>query len=156
MNMDKFEKKIEKKYGVKSEVLKDLSIRKIKNLKNINTTKLKEQQKFKFIRKPIATIIKGASIGTGVAGCINTIFPNLIPVIGTYVVTSSKIPNKYKLTILTTLASLPVDLSQGYIILGVGATIGAVLYSGYSLVKTSTKNLKIISDRSKAKKINRF
>ena len=100
-------------------------------------------------------IVKGAKLGMGVAGCINTIFPNLIPVIGTYVTTSSNLSSNLKLGILSTLASLPVDLSKGYIVLGIGAATGSLLYSGYQLIKMTTNNLRIITDRSKAKKLNK-
>ena len=39
MNQEKFEKKIQKRYGVDTETLKDLNLSKIKSLENINTSK---------------------------------------------------------------------------------------------------------------------
>lgn len=155
MNKEKFEKKVVKKYGVDSQELKDLSISKIKNLKVKNIEKIKTSKKYKFIKQPLGIIVKGASIGTGVAGCINTAFPDLIPVVGTYITTTSHLDNKAKFAILTFLSSLPADISSNYIILGIGAVLGSVLYSGYKLIKTGTNNLQVINDRGKAKKINR-
>ena len=155
MNKEKFQKKVIKKYGVSSCELETLSVSKIKNLKIHNQEKLKENAKFKFIKKTLGVIIKGATIGTSVAGCINTIFPNLVPVSLTYLTTSSNISNGLKLSILTFLASKPVDSIDGNLILSIGALSGSILYSGYVLVKNTTDNLKILKDKKIAKKINR-
>ena len=155
MNNDKFEKKIAKKYGVNSSELKSLSLRQIKNLQINKKRTLQDNEKFKLVKKPVKAIVKGATIGASVAGVVNTVFPNLVPVAGTYLTTSSSIPNQAKLAILTFLASLPVDLASGYTVLGIGAGIGSLAYSGYKLVKIATNNLKVISDRGKAKKLNR-
>ena len=155
MNKEKFEKKVIKKYGVESLELKDLPISKIKDLRVKNIEKIKKSKKFKFIRKPIGTIVKGVSLGCGVAGCVDTIFPDLVPVVGTYITTTSHLSNEFKLGILTFLASLPANISSSYIVLGIGASLGAVLYSGYKIIKTTSNNLKIVTDRSKAKKLNR-
>ena len=155
MNQQKFEKRIYKKYGVSSDNLKDLSIGKIKNLKNINSKALQEKDKFKIIKKPIKGIVKGATIGMGVAGSINSIFPNLVPVASTYLLTSSNIPEGIKLSLLPAIASLPVDLGSGYVVLGIGALTGVILNTGYQLIKNTTNTLKIVTDRSKAKRINK-
>ena len=136
MDNEKFEKKVAKKYGVNSSELKSLSLKQIKNLQINKKRTLQDNEKFKLIKRPIKTVVKGASLGASVAGVVNTIFPNLIPV-------------------LTFLASLPVDLASGYTVLGIGAGIGSLAYSGYKLVKIATNNLKVISDRGKAKKLNR-
>lgn len=156
MNKEKFEKRVVKRYGVSSEVLKDLSVSKIKNLKINHKYELKEKEKFKLVKKPIKVIAKGAGLGASVAGCVNTLFPNLIPVIGTYITTSSNISSKAKLALLTSLASLPIDLASGYGVIAVGAGLGALTYSGYKLVKIATNHLKIVNDRGKAKKLNRI
>ena len=155
MDNEKFEKKVAKIYGVNSSELKSLSLKQIKNLQINKKRTLQDNEKFKLIKRPIKTVVKGASLGASVAGVVNTIFPNLIPVAGTYLTTSSSIPNQAKLAILTFLASLPVDLASGYTVLGIGAGIGSLAYSGYKLVKIATNNLKVISDRGKAKKLNR-
>ena len=63
MNKEKVEKRLIKRYGVNPNEIKDLSITKIKNLKNINKEKLKQEDKFKVVKKPIGALIKGASIG---------------------------------------------------------------------------------------------
>lgn len=155
MNKEKVEKKISKKYGVNSIEIKDLKIKQIKDLRIKNLEKLKQTKKYKFIKKPIGTIVKGASIGTGVAGFVNTVFPDLVPVIGTYITTTTHLSPEFKLGILSFLSSYPASLSKSYLVLGVGAGLGAVLYSGYNLVKITSSNLKMINDRSKAKKLNR-
>ncbi|MBQ8472680.1 MAG: hypothetical protein IJ501_04175 [Bacilli bacterium] len=155
MNKEKFENKLQSKYRVSRYELENLSISKIKNLKIQNQEKLKENSKFKIIKKPLGIILKGAFIGTSIAGCVNTVFPNLVPVGLTYLTTSSDIPNSLKLGILTFLASKPVDLTDGYIILSIGAVTGSFLYSGYVLVKNTTSSLKILHDKKLAKKLNR-
>lgn len=155
MNKEKFEKKVIKKYGAPSTEIKDLPISKIKDLRVKNIEKIKTTKKYKFVKKPLGTIVKGASIGASVAGCVNTIFPDLVPVVGTYITTTSNLSNEFKLGILTFLSSLPANISSRYIVLGVGASLGTVLYSGFKIVKSTSNNLKIVLDRSKAKKINR-
>ena len=155
MNKEKFEKKVIKKYGVESSEIKDLSISKIKDLRVKNIEKIKTTKKYKFVKKPLGTIIKGAAIGTSISGCVNTIFPDLVPVLGTYITTTSNLNNEFKLGILTFLASLPANISSSYIVLGIGASLGTVLYSGYKIVKSTFNNLKIINDKHKAKKLNR-
>lgn len=104
MNNDKFEKKIAKKYGVNSSELKSLSLRQIKNLQINKKRTLQDNEKFKLVKKPVKAIVKGATIGASVAGVVNTVFPNLVPVAGTYLTTSSNIPDQAKLAILTALA----------------------------------------------------
>ena len=153
MNKEKVEKRLIKRYGVNPNEIKDLSITKIKNLKNINKEKLKQEDKFKVVKKPIGALIKGASIGASVAGCVNTAFPNLVPVVGTYLTTTSNFSNLEKTLGITLLASKPIDIVSGYGVIGIGASVGALLYSGYSLIKLGTNNLKIINDRNKAKKL---
>lgn len=155
MNKEKFEKKVMKKYGATSNEIKDLSISKIKDLRIKNIEKIKNTKKYKFIKKPIGTIIKGAGIGASVAGCVNTIFPDLVPVVGTYITTTSNLSSEFKIGILTFLASLPANISSSYIVLGVGASLGAVLYSGFKIVKSTSNNLKIVNLKHKAKKLNR-
>lgn len=155
MNKKKFETKLQSKYGVSGYELENLSVSKIKNLKIQNQEKLKKNSKLRIIKKPLGVMLKGATIGTSIAGCVNTIFPNLVPVSLTYLITSSRIPNNLKLGILTILASKPVDLTDGYLILSIGATTGSLLYSGYILVKNTTSNLKILHDKKLAKKLNK-
>ena len=155
MNKEKFENKLQSKYGVSGWELENLSVSKIKNLKIQNQEKLKGNSKFRIIKKPLGVILKGAAIGTSIAGGVNTIFPNLIPVSLTYLITSSRVPNSLKLGILTFLASKPVDSIDGYLILSIGAVAGSFIYSGYVLVKNTTSNLKILHDKKLAKKLNR-
>lgn len=119
MNREKFENKLQNKYGVSGYELENLSVSKIKNLKIKKQEKLKENSKFRIIKKPLDVILKGAFIGTSIAGGVNTIFPNLVPVSLTYLITSSRVPNNLKLGTLTILTSKPVDLTDGYIILSI-------------------------------------
>ena len=155
MKQEKYEQKIKKKYGVTKEELKDLSISKIKNLKVKEKNLQKENSKFKLVRKPIKTIVKGATIGASVAGVVNTIFPNLVPVLGTHLNALSNNSNTNKIFNDLLLASAPIDIISGYGIIGIGGAIGILSYSTYKLIKITSNNLSIISDRKKAKKLSK-
>ena len=155
MKAEKYEQKIKKKYGVTKEELKDLSISKIKNLKVNEKNLQKENSKFKLVRKPIKTIVKGATIGASVAGVVNTVFPNLVPVLGTHLNALSNNSNTSKIFNDLLLSSAPVDIISGYGIIGLGGAIGVLSYSTYKLIKITTNNLSIISDRKKAKKLSK-
>lgn len=153
MNQDKFEKKLYKKYGTSKEELKDLNVSKIKNLQVLNAKKIKETKKFKFIRNIGNTLIKGGTIGAGVAGTINTVFPNIIPVTLSAITSYSEISNFGKLASYIGAASKPIAMISGPTIIGIGAGLGAVLYGGFKLVKNGVNKLSIISDRNKAKRL---
>lgn len=153
MNTEKFEKKIEKKYGVTPYELKDLKISKIKKLQNINKTKLKEEKKFKVIRSITSTITKGAAKGAAVAGTIDTLFPNIIPVIQSAITTTSKIGTVEKSLSYILASSKAVATISGWGVIGIGAGCGTVLYGSYKLIKSACKQIKIINDKHKAKKL---
>ena len=155
MDKEKFSMKIEKKYGTNEEELANLSISRIKKLR-INEKLLKKQKaKFKIIRKPLGFIAKGASIGAGVAGVVNTAFPNLIPVIGTHLNAISNTSTAKKIIGDVLLASKPIDLISGYGVIGIGAGIGILAYSGYKLIKGIVSNISIANDRHKAIKLTK-
>ena len=82
MNEEKFNKKIESKYGVSATDIENLSVSKIKELKFYKDVEKKFNDKFKVIKTPVAVLVKGGTLGAGVAGAVNTAFPNLVPVIG--------------------------------------------------------------------------
>lgn len=153
MNQEKFDLNIQKKYGVSPSELKDLSVSKIRNLSNVNREKLKEKKKFKVIRNIGSTLSKGASIGAGVAGTINTVFPNIIPVGLSALTTQANVSTFGKVLAYAGAASKPVASISGPAILGVGAGIGAILYGSFKLIKCGYKELRIIEDRKKAKKL---
>lgn len=153
MNKESINKKIRKKYGVSPEELQKLSLSKIKELRIYNKLERNINDKYKFLKKPLGTIVKGGTLGAGAAGALNTAFPNLVPVIGTALTEANVINPVAKTLSFAALASQPVDIISGPAIIGVGAAIGAVAYSGYSLVKTGVKNLSVINDRKKAKKL---
>ena len=153
MNQEKFEKKIQKRYGVDTETLKDLNLSKIKSLENINTSKLKETKKFKVFRNIGNTLVKGGTMGAGVAGAINTAFPNIIPVAMSALTTSSNMSTIGKALGYIGAASKPVAIVSGPTIIGVGAGIGAILYGSFKLIKSGYKKLRIINDRNKAKRL---
>ena len=81
MNEAKFEEKIQKVYGLDKEELADSSVSKIKSLENINKSILEENKKFKVVRNIGNTLVKGGTYGAGIAGTVNTIFPNIVPVV---------------------------------------------------------------------------
>lgn len=153
MKEEKILKKVTKRYGTTE--INDLTISKIKNLK-VNKKKLEEEsKKFKLVRKPIKIICKGAGIGASVAGIVDTAFPNLIPVAGSYITSLMPTNTMNKVLSLSILASKPVDLISGYGVISIGACTGAILYTGYKLVKTGINNLQVVSDRHKIKKIQK-
>lgn len=148
-----FDNKINKRYGISKEELKDLPLSKIKSLSNINKEALKETRNFKVFRNIGSTLVRGASLGAGVSGTINTIFPNIVPVIASAITTNSDLNNFGKGISYILAASKPVDVISGYSIIGIGAGIGAIIYSGYTLVKSGSKKIIAINDRSKARKL---
>lgn len=153
MNKEKVAYDIRRKYGVSPETLQNSSLAKINELRVYNGVEKRLNDKLKFLKKPIATIIKGGSIGAGAAGAINTAFPNIVPVIGA-ALTEANVTNAFGKTLsLAALASKPVDMISGPTILGIGAATGAVLYSGYVLVKTAVRGVSIVNDRRNAKRL---
>ena len=151
MNETKFEKRIQKFYGLDKQELANSSVSKIKSLKNINKSILKENKKFKVVRSIGNTLVKGGSCGAGIAGTVNTIFPNLVPVLASSLTTASNISTASKVAGLFAAASKPVAIISGPMVIGIGAACGAILYSGYRLVKSAIKGLVIMNDRKKAK-----
>lgn len=153
MNQEKFDLNVQKKYGVNGETLKDLSVSKIKNLRNINKEKLKEDKDFKLIRNISSTLTKGASIGAGVAGTINTAFPNIIPVAMSAFTTQSNMSTFGKILAYAGAASKPVATISGPTIIGIGAGIGAIIYGSYKLIKTGYNHLCVVNDKRTANKL---
>lgn len=151
MNEAKFENRIQKVYGLSKKELANSSVSKIKSLKNINKSILKENKKFKVVRNIGNTLVKGGSCGAGIAGTINTIFPNLVPVLASSFTTASNMSTVSKAVGLFAAASKPVAVVSGPVVIGIGAVCGAILYSGYKLVKSGIKGLVIMNDRKKAK-----
>lgn len=155
MKEEKFVKKVKRKYGVKEDELANLSLARIRNLK-VNEKKIRqEKSKLKVVKKPVGRIIKGASIGASVAGIVNTAFPNLVPVIGAHLNALSNASTTKKIFGDIILASKPVDIISGYGIIGIGAGIGILAYSGYKLIKGISSTISIANDRHKAKKLTR-
>lgn len=153
MDQKKFDAKVQKKYGVDTETLKDLNLSYIKKLKNVNKTKLSEEKKFKTVRNISSTLTKGAGIGAGIAGTINTAFPNIIPVALSAFTASSELSTFGKIAAFVGAASKPVATISGPTIIGIGSGVGAVLYGSYKLIKKGYNELCIVHDRSKAKKL---
>ena len=151
MNEAKFEEKIQKVYGLDKEELADSSVSKIKSLENINKSILEENKKFKVVRNIGNTLVKGATYGAGIAGTVNTIFPNIVPVVASSLTTASSISTASKAASLLAAASKPVAIISGPMVIGVGAACGAILYGGYKLVKSAIKGLVIMNYRKKAK-----
>lgn len=86
------------------------------------------------------TLAKGASIGAGVAGVVNTIAPNLFPAAASFFAGASEMSALQKGLIFIGAAVAPEPISKGAII-GIGAATGAVIYGAGKLVKTkATKN----------------
>lgn len=151
----KFDKKIKKNYNIDKEELQHLSLFQAKNLKNVNRISLEENDKFKLIKKPMKVILKGSSIGAGLSGILDTIFPNIIPVLGSIVISNTNTSSINKALSFSLMASKPVDILSGKVVIGIGAILGALTYSSYSLVKTGISNLKIKNDIKKAKEYSK-
>lgn len=88
----------------------------------------------------VGTLTKGASIGAGVAGVVNTLAPNLFPAAASFFAGASEMSAIQKGLIFIGAAVAPEPISKGAII-GIGAAAGAVIYGAGKLVKTiATKN----------------
>lgn len=123
----------------------------VKSLKISNSAKNRDIANAKLIRKPVGIIAKGASIGAGVAGMVNTAFPNLIPTVGGYI-TGTKSQNTFEsIAGILGFASSPVDVISGPTVLGIGAACGAVLYGGYRLVKACVNNVTIANGKKRVR-----
>jgi len=155
MKKKSFEEKVQSKYGVGPEKIGDLSISKLKELKLHNNVEKKLGDKFKLVKKPIAVVAKGGTLGAGVAGAVNTAFPNIIPVIGSAFTEASQMTGLQKILSYGALASQPADVLSGAAIVGIGAVVGAVVYTGYTIVKTGANHVAIANDRNKAKKLQK-
>ena len=153
MKKKSFEEKVQSKYGVSADQIGNLSTSRLKELQLHNGVEKKLNDKFSIVKKPIATIIKGGTLGAGVAGAINTAFPNIVPVVGSAFTEASQLEGWQKLLSYGSLASKPIDVISGPAIIGIGAAAGAVLYVGYTVVKNSAKYISIANDRNKAKKL---
>lgn len=145
--------KMEKKYGVSLIELKDLNASKIKQLKNINELKLKETKKFKLVSSGIKTIVKGASIGIGASGTINTIFPNVFPMLITLYIGKSNLSILSQLTTTFVLSTSPVQNISGIMVTGIGAISGASVYTTYKLIKCGLETLEMKNDLKRIKKM---
>lgn len=83
----------------------------------------------------VGTLAKGASIGAGAAGVVNTIAPNLFPAATSFFAGASEMSALQKGLIFIGAAVAPEPISKGAII-GIGAAAGAVIYGSGKLVKT--------------------
>lgn len=155
MKKKTFDEKIKSKYGVDSSSIKDLSTSKLKELKLHNIVEKKLGDKYKIVKKPLGVLVKGGSLGAGVAGAVNTVFPNIVPVIGSAFTQAQELAWYEKALGYATFASKPVDIISGPMIVGIGAAVGVVLYGGYTLVKSGVDTLTIVKDRKNAKKLSR-
>ena len=83
----------------------------------------------------VGTLTKGASIGMGVAGVVNTLAPNLFPAATSFFAGASEMSAFQKGLMFIGAAVAPEPISKGAII-GIGAAAGAVIYGSGKLVKT--------------------
>ena len=155
MKKKSFDEKVKDKYGLGPSEISTLSTSRLKELKLHNKVEKKLGDKFKLVKKPIATITKGGMLGAGVAGAIDTAFPNIIPVVGSALTQASEMTAIEKALSFTALASKPTEVISGLTIVGAGAVVGAVLYTGYTIVKSGAEHFAIVNDRNKAKKLSK-
>lgn len=83
----------------------------------------------KQLKKVLTPIVKGAGIGISVAGTINTIAPGLFPYVsGVITGMNNAIAWWQKLGISVVAITAPQEIS-GWLIIGVGAVVGATVYT---------------------------
>ena len=168
MNKDKFEKKVNKKYGISSQelsiktikeakVLKETHKQEIKNeKKGISNLKVSENVKKSKIGKYVLKTFGGASTGIAIAEGINYWFPNIVPnIMSFYAGTKHNEMNILeKVSVILGLSSKPVYEVSHLTIIGVGALIGILTHTGYTLTKKGIKHLNVKNDIKKAKKLH--
>lgn len=168
MNKEKFEKKVNKKYGISSQelssktvkeakVLKESHKQEIKNdKKGISNLKVSDNVKNNKLGKYVLKTFGGASTGIAIAEGINFWFPSIVPnIMAFYAGTKHNEMNILeKASVILGLSSKPVYEVSHLTIIGVGALIGILTHTGYTLTKKGINHLNVKSDVKKAKKLN--
>lgn len=91
-------------------------------------------------KKAIEAIVKGAGIGTSVAGIVNTMAPNLFPVAMGYAAAAIPTDTLVKLGLVSIGAFSTPVISQGAV-LGVGAVAGATIYTAGKITSGAIKGV---------------
>lgn len=110
----------------------------VSNLKTYDEGKMTGQ--VSLIKKTFGGFAKGIAKGAGLAGAINTAFPNLVPVISSMLIGGSSMSGWAKAGFAIGLASNPVAQISGWGVLAIGAAAGAVLGGTISLIKAARYN----------------
>lgn len=169
MNREKFEAKINNKYGITSLELADKTVKEAKKLKTaqtierkkakkgINNLKVSDNIKNNSFGKYVLKTFSGASTGIAIAEGLNFCFPALVPSIVSYYtgLQAAKMPVWKQALVVLGAASKPVYEVSHLTIIGVGALVGILGYNGYALAKSGINHLNVKSDIKKAKKLHR-
>lgn len=168
MNTKKFENNINKKYGVSS---LELSIKTIKEAKVLKETHKQERKKEKKgisnlkvsdnvknnkLGKYVLKTFGGASTGIAFAEGINYWFPSLVPSIMSYYAGTqyAKMSLWEQALVVLGAASKPVYEVSHLSIIGVGALIGILSHTGYTLAKKGINHLSVKNDIKNARKLH--
>lgn len=168
MNREKFENKIDKRYGVTSSELADKTVKEAKELKEIKRSEKKAEKKGisnlkvsdnikkNKLGKYVLKTFSGASTGIAIAEGINYWFPALVPSITSYYtgLQAAKMSAWEQALIVLGAASKPAVEISHLTIVGVGALVGALLYNGYALVKKGINHHSIKSDINTSRKLH--
>lgn len=135
--------------------LRDLQINELSNEEKIAILRLRDGKRHPFVgffKKSLRTIVKGASIGSGVAGVVNTILPNLAPTIAAYITATSGMgAAKTGIALLAT-AATPIVVHHS-VILGVGAIAGLAIYLPIKMLSGMTDKF-LLQRKNKTIKID--
>lgn len=169
MNREKFEKKVNNKYGVSSFELANKSTKEAKKLKETTKT-IKKVNKMGITALKVSDNVKnnklgsyvlknfnGASTGIFIAEGINNFFPALVPSIVSYYtgLKASETPIWEQALVVLGAASKPAFEISHFSIVCAGALVGILGYNSYNLVKKSINHLNVRSDVKKAKRLYR-
>lgn len=169
MNKEKFENKINKKYGITTEELAQTNVKEAKIIKekhkiaskkkkeNIKNLKVSDNIKNNKIGKYILKTFGGASTGIAIAEGINFCFPTLIPNIAAFYAGTQydKLSLLEKGAILLGLSSKPTFHISHLAIIGVGALVGILGHTGYTLTKNGINHISVKNDIKQSQKLHK-
>ena len=167
MNIEKFENKINKKYGITSQELSKMNIKEAKKTKeihkinskkknnNIKNLEVSDNVKNNKIGKYVLKTFGGASTGIAISEGINFCFPSLIPNIMSFYAGTQydKLSFLEKTSIILGLSSKPAFHISHLTIIGVGALVGILGHTGYTLTKNGINHVSVKNDLKKSKKL---
>ena len=167
MKQAKFENKINKKYGITAQELSQMNVKEAKIIKenhkinskqqkeSIKNLKVSDNVKNNKVGKYILKTFGGASSGIAIAEGINFCFPTLIPNIASFYAGTqhAKLSLLEKASIILGLSSKPTFHVSHLTIIGIGALLGILGHTGYTLTKNGINHVSVKSDINKSRKL---